>query len=319
MQKPKWFLAVALLTTATLILAIPLAPTRVLAPQVAMAAVPPVIAIATCNPTFVANVAGGSYAVTANLVPAPGQNCINVTAPGVTINLAGHTLTGTGAGIGIDIFPAAAGTHIIGPGTITNFATGILDSANSALLENLTVKANVGNGVVMTGVDGSVLDTSAITGNGANGVYLLNTRDCIVKYNVQISGNGAAGPGYGVWIQNNAGTVVSLDNIVAANNFGNGGPQLAGVWVGLSPNAVLNCAVAGAPSSGNIIVANQNINANVVVGIGLQCNTATNNVVTDNHNVVGNPAFDLFDGNAACDGNSWVADVFGTKNQACVN
>lgn len=319
MQKLKWFLVVVIVTTIALTLVHSAGLNRMLTPATVKAAAPPVIAIASCNPTFIAGVAGGSYVVTANLVPAAGQICIIVNAPGVTINLNGHVLTGTGAAIGIEILPGMAGAHIIGPSTITAFTTGVLDAANSALLENLTVKGNLGNGIVMTGVDGSVLDSSAIVGNGANGVYLLNTRDSVVKYNLQIAGNGTAGPGYGVWIQNNAATTLSFDNIVAANVFGNGGPQLAGIWVGISNNAPLGCTVTAAPSTGNILVDNQNINANVVVGIGLQCATATNNTVTDNHNVVGNIAFDLFDGNAACDANSWVADIFGTKNQACVN
>jgi Right handed beta helix region len=319
MQKLKWLLVVVIVTIAAFTLVHSTGLNRVLMPATVKAAAPPVIAIASCNPTFVAGVAGGSYVVTANLAPAAGQICIIVNAPGVTINLNGHTLTGTGAAIGIEILPGMAGAHIIGPGAITAFTTGIVDAANSALLENLTIKSNLGNGIVMTGVDGSVLDTSAVVGNGANGVYLLNTRDCIVKYNVQIANNGTAGPGYSVWIQNNAATTLSFDNIVAANVFGPGGPQLAGIWVGLNNNAPLVCGAAAAPSTGNILVDNQNINANVVVGIGLQCPTATNNTVTDNHNVAGNGAFDLFDGNAACDANSWVADIFGTKNQACVN
>jgi hypothetical protein len=324
MQKPKWFLAVAVLGIAALTLVAPLGLTRILTPQPVMAARPAVIAIASCNPTFIANVAGGSYVVTANLVPAPGQPCILVTAPGVTLNLNGHTLTGNpaaaGPGIGIDILAAAAGAHVSGPGTITAFSTGIVDNANSALLESLTIRANLGDGVLMSGVDGSVLDSSAMTANGANGVHLLNTKDCIVKYNTQISGNGTAGPGYGVWIEDTV-AGASLDNIVAANVFGIVAapqPELAGIWVGASANAPLACGVVAPASTGNIIVANKNINLNAVVGIGLECPSATNNTVTDNH-AAGNGAFDLFDGNPACDANSWVADVFGTKNQACVN
>jgi hypothetical protein len=315
MQKPKWFLAVAVLTIA-LILVAPLGLNRV--QTSVLAAAPPTISIASCNPTFTAGTAGGSYIVTANLTPASGANCIVVTAPGVTINLNHFTLTGTGAAIGVDILPGATGAHVVG-GTITAFSTGILDSASSALLEGLTIRANVGNGVTMKTANGSVLDSSSITGNGANGVYLLNTRDGAVEYNAQISGNGTSGTGYGVWIQNNASGTLSYDNIVAGNTFGNGGPQLASVWVGVSPNAPLTCGTAGAPSSGNIIVDNQNINANAVVGIGLQCTSATNNTVTDNRTVTGNTTFDLFDGNTACDGNSWVADTFGTSNQSCIH
>jgi hypothetical protein len=316
MQKAKWFLGVAVLTAAVLILAGTVGLNRV--QTSVLAAAPPPISIASCNPTYTAGTAGGSYIVTANLAPASGANCIMVTAPGVTINLNHFTLTGTGAGIGIVIGPPAIGTHVVG-GTITGFSTGILDSASSALLEALTIRANAGNGVLMKTANGSVLASSSITGNGANGVYLLNTRDGIVEYNKQISGNGATGPGYGVWIQNNASSTLSYDNIIAANTFGDGGPQRASIWVGVSANALLTCGTAGAPSSGNIIVDNQNINANGAVGIGLQCTSATNNTVTNNHTVTGNATFDLFDGNTTCGENSWVADTFGTSNQSCIH
>jgi hypothetical protein len=315
MQTPKSFLAVALLATAALVLVFPvgLNPAR----TSVLAARPPAISITSCNPTFSASTAGGSYIVTANLAPAPGTNCILISAPGVTLNLNHFTLTGTGSAIGIDILPAATGAHVVG-GTITGFTTGLLDNASSALLEGLTIRANVGNGVIIRAANGSVLDSSTITGNGGNGVYMPNTRGGLVEYNLQISGNGTSGPGYGVWIQNNASATLSNNNIVAANNFGSGGAQLAAVWIGASPGAPLTCATAAAPSTGNIIVANQNMNSNAVVGIGLECPTATKNTVTDNH-AAGNVSFDLFDGNTTCDANSWVANVFGTTNQACVH
>ncbi len=316
MQKPKWFLPIAMLASGALILIVPAETNRV--QTSVMAASPPTIPIASCNPTFTAGTAGSSYSVTANLTPAAGANCIVVTAPSVTINLNHFALTGTGSAIGVEITSGATGAHVVG-GTITAFNTGILDSAGSALLEGLTIRANAENGVIMKAVNGSVLGSSSITGNGANGVYLANTRDGIVEYNIQISGNGTSGTGYGVWIQNNASGTLSYDNIVAGNTFGSGGPQLASIWIGVSANAPLTCGTAGAPSTGNIIVDNQNINGNAVVGIGLQCSTASKNTVTDNSNVTGNTSFDLFDGNATCDGNSWVADTFGTSNQSCIH
>jgi hypothetical protein len=277
------------------------------------------INITSCNPTFTAGTNGATYTVTANLTAAANANCIVVTAADVTINLNRFTLTGAGTapGTGIVIQPAAAGAHIVG-GTITGFTTGIMDSASSVLLEALTVRSNLGSGVTMKSVNGSVLATSSITGNGANGVYLLNTRDGLVNHNVAISGNGTAGPGYGVFIQNNATGSLSYDNVVADNVFGSGGTQLAAVWVGTSNNAPLTCGKTGAASSGNVIVGNQSINRDAAVGIGLECGFASSNIVSDN-SASGNISFDLFDGNASCDSNSWIADVFSTANQTCVH
>ena len=50
MQKPKWFLAVAVLGIAALTLIAPAMLTRIMTPQLVMAAPPPVNAIASCNP-----------------------------------------------------------------------------------------------------------------------------------------------------------------------------------------------------------------------------------------------------------------------------
>ena len=310
METRKRFLLVAVLVTVVL----GLNPVLTLQPVMAST-----ISITSCNPTFTAGTTGATYTVTANLAPAANASCIVVSVPGITVNLNKFTLTGAGTvpGTGIVIQAAATGAHIVG-GTITGFTTGILDSASSTLLEGLTVKANLGSGVTMRAGNGSVLATSSITGNGGSGVYLLNTRDDIVNHNVAISGNGTAGPGYGVWIQNSASTTLSYDNVVAANTFGTGGPQLAAIWVGVSNNAPLTCGTTVAPSSANVIVGNQSINGDAAVGIGLECGSSTSNIVTDN-SASGNVSFDLFDGNLSCDANSWLADVFGTANQTCVH
>jgi len=270
--------------------------------------------IASCNPTFVAGAPGGVYTVTAPLVPAAGANCINVTAPGVTINLNGFTLTGVG-GIGVDIFPAAAGAYIYAPaavgGTITGFATGINDAGSSARIEQLGITHNTVTGVELVGVDGSIVVTSAITNNGQYGVYLQNTTNCLVQRNTQISSNGRIG----VWVQNTSNAVSTGDNVIAVNELNANG--FAGIEVGFSGTPP-NCVVGPKPSTGNLIVDNTLPSLNGQYGIALECKTATDNLVTDNNARASGIVDDLFDGNPACDANVWKGDVFATSNQACV-
>jgi Right handed beta helix region len=272
------------------------------------------ITIPSCNPTFTAGVPGGVYTVTAPLVAAPGANCINVTAPGVTIDLNGFTLTGSG-GIGVDIFPAATGAYIYAPltvgGTITGFATGISDAGSSARIEQLGITRNTVTGVELVGVDGSIVVTSAITSNGQYGVYLQNTTNCLVQRNTQISSNGKIG----VWIQNTSTTTSTGDNVIAVNELNANG--LTGIEVGYT-GIPPNCVTGPKPSTGNLIVDNLLPSLNGQYGIALECNTATDNLVTDNTATASGTIDDLFDGNAACDANVWKGDTFATRNQGCI-
>ncbi|HVN63634.1 MAG TPA: hypothetical protein VMT58_03270, partial [Candidatus Binataceae bacterium] len=50
--------------------------------------------IKSCTKIFKASSAGRAYELTADLAPTSNADCIHVTAPGVTIDLAGHTITG---------------------------------------------------------------------------------------------------------------------------------------------------------------------------------------------------------------------------------
>ena len=53
----------------------------------------------------------GSYVLTVNPPPAPG-NCFVISAPHVTLDLAGHVVAGLGAGAGIAIAPGGFGAKV---------------------------------------------------------------------------------------------------------------------------------------------------------------------------------------------------------------
>ena len=82
--------------------------------------------------------APGKYVLTANLGPVPGT-CLVISAPHVTLDLAGHTLLGlkAPASSGVLITPAAISARVgsSAPGAVVaKFADGIQDRANGAII-----------------------------------------------------------------------------------------------------------------------------------------------------------------------------------------
>jgi len=288
--------------------------------------------ISSCKTTFIAGKAGASYTVTASLTAAAGADCIHVTAPGVTIDLAGFTLTGKPksgkGGTGILIMPKAGGAFITTTktgGSITGFTTGIVDKASSARIENLSISDNTTTGIEIVGtgsgatpfVDGSVVAGNLINGNGKYGVYMQNTTHCIVDRNAQISDS----TDIGVWIQNTSSTAVLADNVVSWNELNEiGGTRIEIGSTGNPPN----CSSA-APSAGNIIANNSvpfDVSANSLYGIGVECDTAVEDTVYGNDVGPGaGTTDDLFDGNLTppCDADVWAGNRFATSNQSCIH
>jgi archaellum component FlaG (FlaF/FlaG flagellin family) len=184
------------------------------------------------------------------------------------------------------------------------------------VLKLLTVVHNK-TGVLMDGVTDSSLGGSWILKNGVNGVVLRNTSKCMVGHNAAIAGNGNGTQGYGVWIKNSGSALLSFNNTVSTNFIDSGGfpgTQVAGVWVGSSNTAPVSSCSTGTPSTGNTITNNQ-ANANGIVGIGLECGTASGNVVSIN-GATGN-IYDGADGTVSCTGDTWSGNAFSTKYQPC--
>jgi nitrous oxidase accessory protein NosD len=99
----------------------------------------------------------GTYALTGDCTAA--GDGIDINASNVTLELAGHTITGPGlfiAAAGV-VFGNVSGVHIEGPGTITNFHDGVVLARNTtkSVVTQVTANANV---------DGIFIDSPA-TGN----------------------------------------------------------------------------------------------------------------------------------------------------------
>ncbi len=249
----------------------------------------------------------GAYRLEANVRAV--QNCLIITATGVTVDLNGHTLSGpgSGAGTGIWIEPGAASVAIESsrPGaTIGGFGTGIWDDGGPHARiagPGIVVDDNVGIGVFLDGAAGSLVSGLQLTGNGRFGIYLQDAAMAAVTGDT-VSASGI----YGIWLQSS-----SVDRI-ERNRVGGSG--VAGIFLGCSNGgrvADTSCAASG----GNTVARNRVTSGGdygIAVAVGDLGNTLRGNVAA------GDRADDLLDANPGCraagGSNAWVADV-GTSNQ----
>jgi hypothetical protein len=117
--------------------------------------------------------------LTADLLDCPGSGLV-VGAPGVTIDLAGHVIDGTGSGAGID--NAAGHDDVrIRRGTVRDFVFGVvLFQAGGARLERLDAIANLDGFKIASSVDVE-LDRVTATGNVGPGVEITFSDQVTVR------------------------------------------------------------------------------------------------------------------------------------------
>lgn len=263
-----------------------------LATTALLAAVPATLGMATAHadgptsPTPVtacgtAITAPGSYALTANLGPCTSDG-VDIESSGVTLDLAGFTITGPGAAtttaLGISV-PGSGTTGVsitssVSGGGVTAFGTGVSVSGTSSW------------GVAVTGVTAS--------GNG-DGVDILNSAHAPLVQNVTASTE----TGTGILV---SGTV---DNAVVTGNTASG--DTTGIDVEDSfATELLGNTVTG---NGTGIVNGPVVLALVPTGGGT---SAENNVAT------GNTVLDINEEAPGCIGDVWLDDTFGTASQSCV-
>jgi hypothetical protein len=123
-----------------------------------------------------------------DLVDCPG-NGINIGAAGITLNLGGHTVDGTGNSFGIAVGRRAGVT--VRNGTVRRFLDGVvLLGAYNSTLEDLTLTENT--------ADGASLGSSAsytvhrVTGfaNGGSGIEIGDTAGSVVTHNESYGNRG---------------------------------------------------------------------------------------------------------------------------------
>jgi Right handed beta helix region len=248
----------------------------------------------------------GSYVLTAN--PAPTVSCFVISAPHVTLDLAGHVIAGLGVGTGIAVAPGALDVKIetsLPGAVIGGFGTGIRDNGNGALIAGpgLLITGNTVNGVWVNGAAGSSVNDVSVNGNHHYGIHLQLSAGVSLSAD-QVKGSGT----YGIWDETSEGSQI-VNNLVA-------GSHGAGIYLGCSATGNLQDFNCGRPSDKSLITQDILL-ANGDYGIAIADESLGNNVVT-NH-ASGDLANDLQDENFHCTGptgtNSWQGDT-GTRNQS---
>ena len=108
-----------------------------------------------------------------------------IDADGVTIDLAGHTIDGTGRGTGIVNGYGGDGNRgaLVRNGTVTGFKVGVRGGGRGFELRRLKVTRNATGGVVLRGSQCAVV-RSTITDNGyGHGISVLSANGCRIDSN----------------------------------------------------------------------------------------------------------------------------------------
>ncbi len=210
---------------------------------------------------------------------------IDIVSDHVDLALDGHTISGcgnaTGIAVGVGPTPGNSHVHIIGPGTITGFSTGL----------------------VFLQVDHSSVSEVTATGDGFSSFVIAGIAPgcapaCFSTKN-DFQGNTASNSAFGFFLQG------ANDNTLSGNSVSDTGLFAAGITVAFG--------------TGNDIRGNNVTRSfgGIVVGVFDGPGVATDNDILHN-TAQGNFFVDLFDGNPNCDSDTWKHNVFNTANQACI-
>lgn len=114
----------------------------------------------------------------------------------VTLDLAGHSITGAGVGIGVWSYSRFVLT--IRSGLIRNFSSGIVlfdvGQRGTATIANMTIAANTGTGIDLGGDSWlDVVTGNTVSGNGGAGIRARYANDATTYENNRVFSNGGAG------------------------------------------------------------------------------------------------------------------------------
>ncbi|HUP19712.1 MAG TPA: NosD domain-containing protein, partial [Gemmatimonadota bacterium] len=116
----------------------------------------------------------GNWSLTADL--ASSSACLEILSDDVTLDCAGHTISGAASGAGIRVVERARGR--ISGCTIRDFHDGIdLERSHDATLAGNTFRDNVRYGVYLLYGSGASLQSNHVEGNGDHGIFLRSSPD----------------------------------------------------------------------------------------------------------------------------------------------
>jgi parallel beta-helix repeat protein len=183
-----------------------------------------------------------------DLLDCPGNGVV-IGASGMTLDLAGHTITGGAVGIGIANGSGASGLTVRN-GTVIGFRTGVaIGSGSGHLVRNMSLFGSH-DGLLLNGVMGALVERIDAAGNDGSGIHTPVSRNVVIRRS-HVHDN-AAGIG-GVGLQSSK----IARNVIERNTF-------YGIRYGAA--------------SGNIFLRNA-ITGNGEFGIALEAGSAGNRVV----------------------------------------
>ncbi len=245
-----------------------------------------------------------------------GATNITVTRTRLVDNI-GPDSTGT-FGEGLQIFQG--GSHTITNNQVVH--NGPFAGIDAFQTSNNTISANqVANN--------NIIDSSDHHGGGTAimqdiGIWVINlSPDVTQAVNNTVTQNQVAGNGLdGIQVARFTNQNFVRINSVSNNGFGqppgNGFRDGDGIANFGSFNTIETNSVIANGGSGIKVYRSTN---SAGVPVGGQSNTIRSNTALNNGSAPNSVAFDLFDTNLTppCDSNMWVANTFGTKNQACIS
>lgn len=145
--------------------------------------------------------------------PCVGDGLI-VAADGVTLDLGGHTVSGTGTGAGVRI---ARHTGVeVTDGVIEGFHTGlVLDEADGNHIWSLTLRDNLRQGITVAGSDANVVEKNTLLQNDGDAIRLGLSDGNVVRK------NDAVGNVFGIGVADfSDGNLVEKNRVSATDVFG---------------------------------------------------------------------------------------------------
>ncbi len=169
----------------------------IVAPLAVIAALLTAVLAFTAEQAIASHVSCGAIITTdtrldRDLVGCQGDGLV-IGAAGITLDLNGHTVSGTGGGTGIDDSAGHDRVRIIN-GTVTSFSNGIvLIGASSSRLTGLTVTDNASGGIsLVDGSDANRVERNVVSGNRLDGIFLFASDNNMIAQN-SVTGNDPAG------------------------------------------------------------------------------------------------------------------------------
>jgi parallel beta-helix repeat protein len=220
------------------------------------------------SPASAASVACGDVltvdtVLTEDLACGPTSDALVIGADDVTLNLAGHTISGPGAYAtpfaGVRVAQQSGVT--IENGTITGFQTAVvLDESTESLITKLTVHHN-DQGINLAGGGGHVVEKNNVYANGRDAIRLgLSSGN-------QVSKNTVTGNVFGIGVAD-----FSSNNVVDKNNLSGNRDFAIALFSGASNNRVEKNDVVSTTGHGiqvNADASSSSLSENVVSTSGL--------------------------------------------------